>query len=163
MNGRRWIQIVAWAEIIGGVAGIALMPFIAVVGDRSGVPGAVRPPSYWYVLALVAFLLSIAAGINLRRNMTRGWWMSLLVQGAQVVRFSTATFTYQYSGGIDVLVHLDPSELRFSPGISTSLSAMALPTREPWSFGINLFSIFAIWLLVWAYGRRREEAVAPAV
>jgi hypothetical protein len=164
MKQRSSIRIVSWAQIIGGIAGLALLPLIPTQQARMALPDHLRMPAHWYVFAFLAFAVSIIAGEFLRRGHRYGRPLSIAVQAAQVFRFSTAAFVYQFATGLELLLFLNRSEVRFSPGVRATFSAMPPLVQEPWSIGVNIFAIIALVVLIRsAHASGMAPAPAPAV
>jgi hypothetical protein len=148
MKLSRWTVIIAWAQLVGGIVGLALLALIPIQQERLQLPEHLRVPPYWYLAAAVAFALSIVAGELLRRGHRLGRTASLAIQAAQVVRFSSRTFVYQFVTGIELVATVTPGGASLSPGIRAGFTAGPPLSAEPWAVGINLFALLAVILLL---------------
>jgi hypothetical protein len=143
-------KAIAGSEIVGGGA-VVLLTLLAA--RHQAVPA-------WYVVTLESLaVLSIAAGIWLWRDEERGWRLSRLLQGLQVIQLVTPAFSFALVVGIQLLLFISPHRAGFTPGVLGSLS-VALRRDIGWAVGINLFSLAAFLGLL-----RRSSRVAtlPAV
>lgn len=159
MLGSFWRKVIGWSQVLGGAAGYALLGITAVQQPRLGIPPELRPPFAWYLMGAAAFTGAIVAGVLLLRGHRLGLSASALVQAAQVVQLSLpSTFVYQFATGIQVLLFVNPTTVRLSPGVNAGFTALPPRVAEPWSVGLNLFALFALVVLLRAQPHEPDEA-----
>ena len=134
---RKWEKLVAWSELLGGVAGIlVLLPITAI--QR---PAALAP--IYYVGAGFGFSLAIVAGWRLLKGKTHGRALSVFVQVLQVVQVIANGWMFKYVTGLQLLVKFGLNGVEVSPGVNAAV--WLGPTLVPAApiIGINLFALWA--------------------
>jgi hypothetical protein len=101
LNPVRFVRGVAVLEIVGGAAGIGIsIWYFYLITTRS--PHAIL--YLIWIMFLLLYALSIAAGILLWRLRKLGFQLSLLTQALQVVQFTHQFLSYGYVVGGAILV-----------------------------------------------------------
>src|SRR6476619_51501 len=136
-------QIIAWSELGGGIAGIAVLLPIAAFQNvaRLGVG--------YYVQATAGFLLAAWAGWRLLRNEALGRELSLTVQLLQVVQLTAAGWMLQYATGLQLLVKTGPGLFQVSPGVNAAVWFGPTLVPADWQIAVNLFALWTSIYLGW--------------
>jgi len=133
---RKWEKLVAWSELLGGIAGLlVLLPLAAI--QR---PAALTP--IYYIGAGFGFLLAIVAGWRLLRGKKFSRELSFLVQLLQVVEIIAKGWMFHYVTGLQLLLMIGPNGVELSPGVNAAV--WLGPTLAPSAsmIGINLFALW---------------------
>ena len=148
-----WPRIIAWSHLLGGIAGLSLLALTPFPRGGSG------PPDIWVVGSLALFGLSVASGISNLRRRPSGPRLSATVELLQLVQFQSGTFGYMYMSGIQVLLVVSTTTFTFSPGVRSGFWLGGGVSSAPY-IAIDLFSVFALWMLRRA---RRTQQARPSI
>jgi hypothetical protein len=134
---RKWDKLVAWSELLGGIAGLLILLPIAAI-QRGG---ALTP--IYYIGAGFGFLLAMIAGWRLLRGKQFGRELSVVLQILQVVQIIANGWMFKYVTGLQLLLKIGPSGVEFSPGVNAAVWLGPTLAPAPSSIGINLFALWA--------------------
>ena len=135
-------KAIAWCQIIGGAAGIVMLPEV-VHQNISGL-GVL-----FYIGWVIAFGLSIVAGLLLVMGRVTGARLSVLVQALQLIHISAWTSELRYvSGPLLALGISDTGGIGLTYGFE-AIFWIGPATREDIVYlAINIFALAALWYLL---------------
>jgi hypothetical protein len=155
MTHRRWQLLIGWSELITGVGGVLMLPFMAS-------HNAIQASAVYYLVAGVVFTFVGAVGWLLVRGNQFGLQATRWLQVAQILQLTAAGFTYQFAVGLQLLLVFGPGHLRFSPGFNAGLWIGPTIGDQAFRLGVNLFPIIALWGLRLAKPSGATSAVPEA-
>ena len=148
-----WFRLVAWYEIVAGLAGVLLaLVFAPRIVDQ-------LPPEHRQsavlVFALIAalFVLLAIAGFLLARGQRSGRVLSLALQWAQVPVVSLGVFRWVFFGGAYLVPAWSPESSTLLVGLKSNLEINWGPPSPPALLGLNVVPL----LVIWALHRRVEQ------
>jgi hypothetical protein len=136
-------RLIAWYELIGGMAGLATT---LGVGIRYGMS------LHSAAVLLTPFGLAAVAGATLVIDNERDA-LSIVVQLPQVLFWSIGRSVWQFCAGLYVPIIVVDSHLRLFFGADLSMTAEYSNSIQPFIAGINLVPLAVIGTLIWS---RRE-------
>jgi hypothetical protein len=150
-------QIIAWSELAGGTAGVAVLLPIAAFQNVA------RLGAGYYVQAATGFLFAAWAGWRLLQRKPLGRELSLAVQLLQIVQITAAGWMVQYATGLQVLVKTGPGLFQVSPGVNAAVWLGPTIVPVDWQIAVNLFALWASIYLGWEWMGYPSSASEPAM
>ena len=132
-------SVVAWYQIVGGVAGLAVMsalPFLT--GAKLG--GSIA-------LLSLPFICVLVAGVLLVRGHQLGNAFTIGVQLPQVVFFALGGYVYHFGAGILLGEWIQQGKLRFHAGVDLTFMFSWGQTAIPAMVGLNVMPLVMLALL----------------
>jgi hypothetical protein len=140
-------------EIVGGVAGIAII--VSLAWRNHTVPT-------WMLAFLGLNLVGAFAGAMLLKKQTLGWLLSLIVQVLQVPRLGLAHLIYAYAAGAGAWIMFSGDGIWFDSTLGAMHSYAQSSTAESGSspsmlpIGVNLVAALMVTLLLSMRAKRRK-------
>lgn len=155
---RGFRRLIAGSQIAGG----ALVMLIVL----SGFFGAGTFVGWWYAAAVEALgVFAVLAGVWLWRDDPRGYSLSRLVQGLQVVKFQLLGLTYAVSAGFELKLALGGGTLSTGAGVQGAVTLWIGSTPQAFVV-INVLAAVAfilLWEAVPAPRRLHEPMPDPEI
>ena len=135
----RWV--IAWAQILGGIAGMLVGPLMILL------TGAWRGMSILAAIPLMTLLVgcfgfSILSGYHLLRDQKRGLRFSTINQALQIVSLTSPVAIWSYMTGVSLTLTLG-AIIRFGFNIGGSTNVFLGPDIDaPWGVGLNLVALY---------------------
>jgi hypothetical protein len=105
--------------------------------------------SMWYfIFTGIALFLSLLAGFLLIRKNKLGLYLSIIVQGVQIVQIGWNNSIYKYEAGLQLLISLTSQQFGIKPGFNVGAWFGTFPASIQPYLAINIVAlIFFIYLL----------------
>ncbi|AKQ45027.1 hypothetical protein TH63_04305 [Rufibacter radiotolerans] len=138
------IKILSWYQIIGGFIGLVILIHYILQTE------AFNGYAVLFLFAmLMLFLFSIACGLILLKNPTKGMLPSRINQILQIIGFAVAGYSFQYISGLGVIIGFDLTE-----GMLLKLNAALSSFEYNWNTDheeaflvVNIVPLVVIYLL----------------
>lgn len=149
------IKALAILLVAGGVLGMGIAIWLAIKAMGE---------AWTYLIPcaglLLLFFWTSLTGIRLWRNEARGWKWARWLFAAQIPLVTLPGFTYRYFSGFhfSVIVGDTPQNVAF--GLGANANIFFGPAIKSWMFGVNLFAVFALVVLIRASQRKAPEPSA---
>jgi hypothetical protein len=135
----RFRRLVAVSEIAGGAAVMLLIPLTIVQGVGL---------AWWYATFVEGLgVFGIVAGYWLWRDDARGYGLSRLVQGLQMLKIQLAGVVFDVSAGLEVNLTVSNAATNFGAGIRGAFS-VAVGQARPHVVIVNVLAAIAL-ILLW--------------
>lgn len=148
----RFRKIIAGSEIAGGAALMILTLW----------PAVQRMLPAWYLMSTEGLgAMAIGAGVWLWRNDERGWALSRLLQGLQIVQIWTRSFSFVVVLGLQGNLYVGATQFGIQPGFYGSL-VIGNVYRGEWRVALNLFAL-AAFVALWRGRRSTSSEAEPSI
>jgi hypothetical protein len=135
-------KIIAALEIGGALVLTAIMAYLAVLTFSD-------PQTYAVSLlvlgpvSIIFILLGFFGGWYLWQGKKEGYWLSILLQAFQIIKFTSTSFIYYFASGIYFLIgYTFGGSFGVSGGIGTQLDIYILNPEQPTTLAINVVALF---------------------
>jgi hypothetical protein len=148
------LKIISWIQIIGGIAGLALMAYLMLRTDTIN-----GPVLFIFLIGIGLFIFSIYCGKTLlsKNELQKGIILSLINQGLQFIQWCILGYGISYSSPWQFLIGLK-GPLSFDLNLSIiSTFYMSYNTSDGFFLKINLIAIFTFVVLINIYKKLKTE------
>lgn len=143
-------KVIAWSQIVGG-AFMLVVPWITIIQGHA-------LEAWGFLLHTAVGTGGVLGGVWLRRGDPRGWDLSRVLQGLQIIQLVMPTWAFGLSLGLNLFMVWKPSGFAVSAGVDSRLIMQTGAGMER-QMAVNFFALLAFAALMRPL--REEDDATP--
>lgn len=151
-----FLLLIGWYEVFGGLIGCVTFVLLGLQ-HRAALPGE----RFW--VATLPFALLVTGGWALLHHRQSSLFLSLGLQGAQIVAWSLGGSVWKFSAGLYCSIGVVDEKLSFFAGWDTSFLVGYTPGGQPSALVVNVVPLVValVLLRIWLNQRRQGRIEEP--